>query len=165
MMNEIVTVIATACFGLAAGIFTVLSLIEKPIWPLMRDPSSKRATDKEVRLIHAQLKRVIYLLPPIMKTNMGLAAILLIVQAWLRMFDGASVGAIAIFITFMGYLLWYLESRIRAVADVPSESSIDIVRKGLAQLSALHHVGLAMAATMLIVQLFVAINSVGILLG
>jgi hypothetical protein len=58
-------------FTFAAGIFTVLSLVEKPVWSLMRDPMSQRADDRMVRDIHAQLRRVIHLLPPTMMVTMG----------------------------------------------------------------------------------------------
>jgi hypothetical protein len=44
-MPDLVTLLATACFTFAAGIFTVLSLVEKPVWSLMRDPKSQRADD------------------------------------------------------------------------------------------------------------------------
>jgi hypothetical protein len=70
-MPDLVTLLATACFTFAAGIFTVLSLVEKPVWSLMRDPKSQRADDRMVRDIHAQLRRVIHLLPPTMMVTMG----------------------------------------------------------------------------------------------
>ena len=54
-MTDLVTLLATACFTFAAGIFTVLSLVEKPVWSLMRDPMSPLAEDRIVRDIHAQL--------------------------------------------------------------------------------------------------------------
>ncbi|MEO1207545.1 MAG: hypothetical protein AAFV45_14555 [Pseudomonadota bacterium] len=152
-MDIVVTAVAAICFAFAAGIFTVLSYIEKPVWSLMRDPTSTAASDDTARLIHGELNRVIRLLPPTMKTTMATATVLLLTQAWLRDFDWLSLGAMAVFAAFMTYLLFHLEARIKAVAEVPSDGSITAVRDGLGKLAALHHVGLAMAVTMLALQL------------
>ena len=154
-MATLVTPLAAICFAFAAGVFTVLSFIEKPVWSLMRDPSSDRASDHDTRLIHAELRRVIRLLPPTMKTTMSLASLLIVAQSWLRGFDWVSLTVLGVFVALMAYLLFHLESRIRAVADTPSEGEIGAVRTGVGELAALHHAGLATAVIMLSLQLWV----------
>lgn len=51
-------------FTFASGFFYVLSCIEKPAWALMVNAHSHSVSDDEARLIHAELKRLIRLLPP-----------------------------------------------------------------------------------------------------
>jgi hypothetical protein len=151
-MSALVTLLATACFTFAAGIFTVLSLVEKPVWSLMRDPMSPRADDRIVRDIHAQLRRVIHLLPPTMMTTMAGGAVLLLLQAWLAGFDWFSLVILLHFVLCLAYLLSILGRRIRAVDLTPSDSAIGPVRTGLGQLAALHHVGLFTAVSLTVLQ-------------
>lgn len=143
------------CFAFAAGIFTVLSLIERPVWPLMHDPHSPGVADETVRPVHAQLKRLITLLPPTMKTTMAGGAGLLTLQAWLRGFDGAGLFVLAVFAIGISYLLVHLQARIRAVAGTPSDGDIAAVRQGTGQLAALHHAGLATAIAVLIAEILI----------
>lgn len=157
-MPDLVTLLATACFTFAAGIFTVLSLVEKPVWSLMRNPMSTRADDGMVRDIHAQLRRVIHLLPPTMMVTMGSGAVLLAAQGWLAGFDRLSSLILLHFGLCMAYLLSILGKRIRAVDLVPSESAIGPVRTGLGQLAALHHVGLFTAASLALLQIVFALT-------
>lgn len=90
-MVDFISTLTTVCFALATGIFLTLSYIEKPIWPLMTQPRDDQVSDQQVRLIHAELKRVIKLLSPTIVTIMGTATILTVVQAWKRGFDLASM--------------------------------------------------------------------------
>ncbi len=155
-LTDLVTLLATACFTFGAGIFTVLSFVEKPIWRLMRDPMSTRVDDWIVRDIHAQLRRVIHLLPPTMMTTMAAGAVLLMLQAWLAGFSLGSVIILAHFTICLGYLLSILGQRIRAVDLTPSDSEIGTVRTGLGELAALHHVGLFTAASLALMQIIFA---------
>jgi hypothetical protein len=157
-MHDLVTLLATACFTFAAGIFTVLSMVEKPVWSLMRDPNSPRADDRIVRDIHAQLRRVIHLLPPIMMTTMAGGAVLLGLQAWRAGFDLVSLLILLHFGLCMAYLLSILRARIRAVDLTPSDGAIGPVRMGLGQLAALHHIGLFTAASVTVLQIVFALT-------
>lgn len=157
-MPDLVNLLATACFTFAAGIFTVLSLVEKPVWSLMRDPMSRRADDRMVRDIHAQLRRVIHLLPPTMMVTMGSGAVLLVLQAWLAGFGWFSLVILLHFGLCMSYMLSILGTRIHAVDLTPSDSAIGPVRTGLGQLAALHHVGLFTAASVAVLQVVFALT-------
>jgi hypothetical protein len=152
-MLDFVTVLATACFTFAAGIFTVLSLVEKPVWSLMRDPMSQRADDGIVRNIHAQLRRVIHLLPPTMMVTMASGAALIVVHAGLSGFDWIAVVILVHFTLCLTYLLSILNRRIHAVDLTPSDSAIGPVRTGLGRLAALHHVGLFTACSLALLQI------------
>ncbi|MBB3060286.1 hypothetical protein [Microbulbifer rhizosphaerae] len=158
-MTEISTTLATICFAFATGIFTVLSLIEKPVWSLIHNPSSKNADDNIVRLVHAQLNRLIHLLPPTMKATMGGGAIFLTIQGWQRGFDWPSNLVLAVFILCIVYIISHLEKRIRAVADTRSDTDdIHKIRIGLGELAALHHIGLATTASLTILQILVLVT-------
>ncbi len=154
-MLALVQIAVSMCFAFAAGIFTVLSLVEKPVWPLMRDAQGSGVADEMVRTVHAQLKRLITLLPPAMKTTMASGAVLLGLQGWLRGWDGASLFVLAVFAIGIGYLLVHLQKRIRAVADIPSDGDIAAVRKGTGELAALHHAGLSTAVAVLIAEVLI----------
>jgi len=77
--------------GFGTGIFTVLSLIEKPAWWLMHDPRSERVSDDDVRAIHAILKRVIHMLPPTMITTMTTVSVLVVFQLFQAEFSRATI--------------------------------------------------------------------------
>jgi len=66
--------------GLGTGIFIVLSLVERPVWRLMRDARAKQVSDADARAVHAILKRVIHLLPPAMMATMGTVTLLILAQ-------------------------------------------------------------------------------------
>jgi hypothetical protein len=100
-MVDFISTLTTVCFALATGIFLTLSYIEKPIWPLMIQANHNEVSDQQARLIHAELKRVIKLLPPTMMTIMGTGTILTAVQAWKREFDVASMTTLV----FLNYWL------------------------------------------------------------
>lgn len=142
------------CFTFAIGIFTALSLLERPVWRLMGRPMDESVPDTIARTIHADLQRLIPLLPPTMVTAMTLGAVLLVIQAWQRSFDGPSVIVLALFATAQGYLFVDLKPRIRGVRDMPTDGPIASVRTGLGRLVALHHGGLATTASVALMQLF-----------
>ncbi|NCS93910.1 MAG: hypothetical protein GW761_08910 [Leptospira sp.] len=58
----------------------------------MLDPHSKTASDEIVRTIHAQLKRVIHLLPPTMMVTMLGGGLSIFLQAYIRQFDLSSIA-------------------------------------------------------------------------
>lgn len=155
-MTPLISTLAGVLFAFAAGIFTVLSLIERPTWALMRDPSTTGVADAVVRSIHGQLRRLIRLLPPTMKVTMSSGAILLLVQSGLRGFDPASLAVFAVFLLGMGYILPRLERRIRIVENCPSDGDIGVVRSGVGGLAVLHHVGLTTSGLLAIAQVALA---------
>lgn len=152
-MSALVTLLATLCFAYAAGIFTVLSMIEKPIWPLLQDPADEHVRTATVRRIHAQLRELLPLLPPTMKTVMGAGAVLLATQAWLQAFDGITIATLAVFVLGMLYILRRLQPRIRAVAALDSAGDATQLRIATGELAALHRAGLAVAASVLALQI------------
>ena len=90
-MTELLSAITCGLLGFATGIFTVLSLIEKPTWALMRFRSAPSVSDDEARAVHAILKRVIHLLPPTMITTMAGVSVLIAGQLFrLDMATGGS---------------------------------------------------------------------------
>ncbi|MGM0559523.1 MAG: hypothetical protein ACQETX_00455 [Pseudomonadota bacterium] len=154
-MATIITALATACFAFACGIFLTLSYIEKAVWCLMRDPLSACVDDGEARLVHAQLKRVIRLLPPTMKTTMASGTLLLMLQAWQLDFAWPALIVLVFLLLGLGYLLSQLSGRIAAVERSDSEGDIEVVRRTLGQLAALHHFGLFLAVGVVVLQVVV----------
>jgi len=157
-MNALVPSLITACLGIATGIFFVLSMVEKPVWKLMRQPRATDVPDEMARTIHAQLKRVIHLLPPTMITTVLTLAILLIVQLFQ---SGFALMAWIVALIFYGQqilILKRLKKDIDNVDKVPSDSDIGVVRDGLGALAFLHHRGLLSTVTTLIAQvIFIAL--------
>ncbi len=149
----LMSLLIQTCFTFAVGIFTTLSLLERPIWRLMRRPMDKDVPNGIVRTIHADLQRLIPLLPPTMVTTMTVGAVLLVMQAWQRDFDLPSTVIVAVFTLAQGYLFVELKGRIRGVREVPNDGPIEPVRTGLGRLVALHHGGLATTAAVAVLQL------------
>ena len=79
------------------GIFTVLSLIEKPTWALMRDRGALSVTDENALMVHAILERVIHVLPPTMITTMTIVSVLIAVQLFRSGFATTPVVVAAVF--------------------------------------------------------------------
>ncbi|MBE9064608.1 hypothetical protein [cf. Phormidesmis sp. LEGE 11477] len=140
-------------FSFATGFFAVLSYIEKPVWPLMFDAASNTVIDSDARLIHAELKRIIELAPPTMMTVVGSGTICILLQAWLQDFSRNSLVVLTFFVIFQGYILTQLFSRIEAVKQTSSDGSISVVRTGLGELAAIHHIGLATVAGLTLLEL------------
>jgi hypothetical protein len=157
-MVNFISTLTTVCFALATGIFLTLSYIEKPIWPLMRQPNHDQVSDQNARLIHGELKRVIKLLPPTMMIIMGSGTVLTVIQAWKRDFDLASVATLVFLVIGLGYILTQLLDRIEAVEKTPSNGEIATVRTGLGRLAAIHHVGLFTASSLCLLQLVLVIG-------
>lgn len=146
---HLVASLALGSFLYSAGVFSTLSFIEKPVWPLMRGAGSPRASDGDSRLIHAELNRVIDLLPPTMMIAQASAFVLIMLHAWLRGFDALSLLILAIYAVMQGWLVSRLGRTIKAAKDVPSETGeIGAVRSTLRGLLIIHHGGLAMVLTM-----------------
>lgn len=151
-MNDLIPALMTGLLGLGSGIFVTLSLIERPVWRLMRQPRFAGVPDDTARVIHGALKRVIHLLPPTMMATMAGVTALVI---WQVVLTGYAPGALVVAAVFFGQLVLVvsrLGSRIRAVNSVPSEGDIGAVRDGLGALALLHHQGFAMTATTLLAQ-------------
>ena len=144
VQSLIPTLLAFAC-----GIFVVLSLVEKPVWRMMRNPATPRVTDDTARLIHGALKRVIHLLPPTMITTMSSLLILLVAQSWLSGFSWETLTVLTVFVGSMIGVVAVLKKRIDDVDRAPSDGDIDVVRAGLGALVRLHHRGLLAAAATL----------------
>jgi len=138
--------------GIASGIFIVLSLIEKPVWRLMRDSRSPLVSDAEARAVHAILKRLIHLLPPIMITNLGVVSLLLLAQAAVWPDSTSALIVAAVFLVQLGLIALRLRRDIRGVAQVPTHGNIRPVRDGLGALVVVHHRGLLMSVSTLIAQ-------------
>lgn len=155
-MTTLITIISTSLLLYACGIFTVLSLVEKPVWPLMANANNKTVSDDTARLIHAALKRVIHLLPPTMITTMSSTLVLLVLNIWLTDFSMKTIIVFGVFIALMTPVVLMLKKRIAAVDSVRSEGDIASVRSGLGKLAALHHMGLFAAACTALTQVTLA---------
>lgn len=156
-MTNLVPALVVSFFAFATGFFVLLSYIEKPVWPLMFKTASPKVGDEDARLVHAELKRVIKIAPPTMMTVMGSGTIFTLIQTWQRDFDWASLTVLAFLILCMSYIISNLGSRIKAVDEVPSDGDIGNVRRGLGRLAALHHMGLATAGGLTLLQLLLGI--------
>ena len=156
---HLVAALALGCLPFSAGVFSTPS-IEKPVRSLMHGPASPKASDAHSRLVHAELRRVIDLLPPTMVVARASAFVLIVGHAWLRGFDPLPLplAVVATYVALQGRLVSQLAPRIEAVKGVPSETGeIGAVREGPGRLAVIHHVGLAMAlivSTLLVVALW-----------
>jgi len=153
MQTELLYTLLAALLGIATGILVVLSLIEKPIWPMMWAPRTPEISDQSARKVHVILKRVIHLLPPTMMKTMGAASLAMIALLVVTDFRGASLAVAALFFTQLALIVARLLRDIRGVDDVPSDGDPAQVCDGLAALPLLHHRGLLMAASTLIALL------------
>ncbi len=141
-------------FSFAAGIFSALSMIERPVWRLMLREQDGNVSDSSVRWVHGQLSHLTHYLPPIMKTTMLVGGVALVLQSWFRGFDGAAIAVLATFLVGITFLVSRLQRCIDGVAKTEATTSdIRSVRSGTGQLAKLHHLGLIMAITVLILQL------------
>ncbi|MDB9526266.1 hypothetical protein PN498_09735 [Oscillatoria sp. CS-180] len=145
-------------FSFATGFFVVLSYLEKPVWSLMLNTQSPKASDSDARLIHSELKRIIELAPPTMMTVVGSGTLCIVLQAWYRNFDSASLTILSFFVVCMGYVISQLFSRIEAVKNTPSDADISDVRRGLGRLAAIHHMGLFTVAGLTLLQLLLVVG-------
>lgn len=156
-MIDLANALMTGLLGFATGIFATLSLIEKPVWPLMPAPRSTRVSDDDARKVHAILKRVIHLLPPTMMTTMVGVTLMMII---LFVHSGGSHQYGGLAAVFFGQLILIaarLFRDIRAVETVDSQGEIGTVRDGLSALALLHHRGLLMTgSTLIIIWVFAA---------
>ena len=149
LSSTIVAAFALGCFLFSAGVFSTLSFVEKPVWGLLRSVTSPSASDSDSRLIHAQLRRVIDLLPPTMMIAQASAFVLIVAHAWLRDLDVFSLVIVAVYFAMQGWLVWRLRPVITAAKAVDSDSGeIGAVRETLRDLLVIHHGGLAMSIVM-----------------
>lgn len=149
-MTHITATLIPTLLAFACGIFIVLSLVEKPVWRLMWNPQAQSVPDETARLIHAALKRVIHLLPPIMMITMTSILLLLVAQTWLAAFSWQTIAVLVVFIGSMAGVVAALKRGIDGVDQVPSDGAIVTVRAGLGALARLHHQGLLAAAVTLV---------------
>ena len=157
-MNELIAALIVLCYSFAAGIFYVLSCLEKPVWSLMRNPDSEKVANEDARFVHVALQRLIPLLPPTMVTTTLTGLVLLVLQSWQRDFDRASLIILGFFLVMLTYLFSRLRGRIRGVSQVPHDGDIARVRSGTGQLAALHHTGLFTMVCVLLLQFILIIG-------
>lgn len=156
-MNELIAALIVVCYSFAVGIFFVLSCLEKPVWSLMRNADSVNVADEDARFVHKALQRLIPLLPPAMITTVLTGFALILLQSWLRDFDGASLVLIGFFLVAGSYLFPRLPGRISGVSRVPHDGDISGVRSGTGRLAALHHAGLFSMSCVLLLQIILII--------
>mgnify|MGYP000281744075 CR=1 FL=1 len=147
--------LAALALSFALGVFYVLSVLERPIWPLMLDPNAARVLDSEARALHAILNRVIHILPPTMLATMLTAVTALIAQMWQRSCDPWSIAALLVLVVQLARLAVILPVRIAAVKQRPIDAPALALRKSTGELAAAHHAGLLMAGSTLLVQLVI----------
>jgi len=130
--------------GVGTGIFVALSLLEKPVWALMRDRRAHTVHDVDVQGVHVILRQLVPRLPPAMIATMSVTAALVVWQA-----DWIVAG---VFLPQLGLIVLRLRRDIRGVSGVSIDASIALIRDGVGALALLHHRGLLMTASTLIVQ-------------
>lgn len=157
-MNALVPSLILGFLGVATGIFFVLSMVEKPVWKLMRQPRAADVSDEMARTIHAQLKRVIHLLPPTMITTLSGTTVLLVIQLFQTGFALMAWVVAAVFLGQFILIIMRLKKDIDNVDKVPSDSEIGVVRDGLGALAFLHHRGLLGAVTTFIAQIVLIVQ-------
>ncbi|NJN15433.1 MAG: hypothetical protein HC822_03635 [Oscillochloris sp.] len=151
-MTHLTATFIPTLLAFACGIFIVLSLVEKPVWRLMWNPQTQDVPDETARLIHAALKRVVHLLPPIMMTTMASILLLLLAQAWLADFSWQTIAVLVVFVGSMAGVVAALKKGIDGLDRAPSDGAITTVRAGLGAVARLHHQSLLAAAVTLIVH-------------
>lgn len=151
-MTDPVPDVLCGLLGFAAGIFSALSLLERPVWRVMLDPATRRVGDDEARAVHAILKRVIRPLSPIMAGTVSAVTALVVLQVVTT--NGADAALIVAGIFFVQFALVFRRPfrAVRRVDTTPSDDYPWRVREGLAALARVHHQGLAMMATTLVAQ-------------
>jgi len=149
-MTDLTPTLMASLLGIGTGIFAVLSFIEKPVWRLMRTSRSPHVSDQEARAVHAILKRVIHLLPPTMFSAMSGVSVLMIVMLIQSGFSTPSLVLAIVFFVQLILIVSRLAKDIRGVDDVRSDGDVALVRDGLGALALLHHRGLLMTASTLI---------------
>jgi len=149
---DLASSILCGLLGFGTGIFTVLSLIEKPTYRLMFNRHSTKVSDESARIVHSILKRVIHLLPPTMITAMTAVSALLALQAYHTAWAQEALIVAGVFFVQLAFVLSVLFQAIRAVDSVPSDGDIKLVRSGLGFLARVHHQGLCMTAFTLVAQ-------------
>jgi len=140
------------CLSLGTGIFVVLSLIEQPVWKLMRRATAPEVHDMDARDVHASLQRVIHLLPPVMVLLMLAVCLLFFVQSFATDHTPAALLVPGIFLVQFVPIVIRLDRDIHGVATVSPLGEIGAVRDGLARLVRLHHRGLLMTTTTVFAQ-------------
>ena len=155
-MEHITPYLILLFLGYATGIFYVLSMIEKPIWKYMYT-SNIFPNEDLMRQIHAQLKRVITLLPPTMVTAM-LSSLGLIIYQYVSLKTRPSLILLVVFGVQLVRLVVLLKGRIAGVQDITSDEDYPILNKGVIELTELHHEGMLMTATSFLLQIWVVLG-------
>lgn len=152
-MQNLTPYLILLCLGYATGIFYVLSMIEKPIWGYMYS-SKSFPNETLVRDIHAQLNRLITLLPPTMVTAMMSSAALVIYQ-YVSFKTTPSLVLLVVFLAQLVRIVALLRGRVAGVQGVKIGAEYGILSKGVMRLAQLHHEGLLMTSTAFILQIWV----------
>jgi hypothetical protein len=155
-MKDLVPYLIVLFLAYATGIFYVLSMVEKPLWSYLSSSKKVFPDTQLMRQIHAQLKRLITLLPPTMVTSMGCSSILIIYQ-YINLSTLPSLILLIVFFCCLTYLIIYLKRRIDGVAKIASDADYNVLNRGVIQLAQLHHLGLFTAFISLLLQLWVVL--------
>lgn len=110
-----------------------------------------------MRQIHAQLKRVITLLPPTMVTAMFSSLGLIIYQS-VSLKTTPSLILLFVFGVQLFRLVILLKGRIAGVQDIISGEEFPILNRGVIKLAQLHHEGMLMTATSFLLQIWVVLG-------
>ena len=139
MPSLIVTIVS---FG--GAIFYALSCIERSVLKLGLNHHSQEVDEKDIRFVHASLKRLIPLLPPSNGVVIVFGTGAMVYQGFTRNWDRASIAVLAFYWSVMGYLISFgkIAAAVKDVRAISSDSSIEDVRRGVARLIVRHHIGL-----------------------
>lgn len=153
-MQELLLI--TFTFGI--GIFTFLSMLEKPVWSLIFTGRHHLVTDESIRFVHRNLRFMTSKLPP---SNGGVILLGTSLLIWQGFQLGWEPLASSLLITYIAGLLVIVAilGNARTVFSIRRNDSdtadLDLLIDDLKKVGRDHHIGLALNLTALIMQLII----------
>jgi hypothetical protein len=143
-MKKLMPSLIVTIFSFGGAIFYALSCIERSVLKLGLNQHSQEVDEKDIRFVHASLKRLIPLLPPSNGVVIVFGTGAMVYQGFTRNWDRASIAVLAFYWSVMGYLISFgkIAAAVKDVRAISSDSSIEDVRRGVARLIVRHHIGL-----------------------
>ncbi len=146
-MNQIYIELLILLLGFSVGVFSTLSLIEKPSWGLIVSPHSEKVGLSECRELHQIVNRLVYTLPPLMSSIILITIIVMFL--WVIESNHSKVVLI-ISSVYLFQLILIIPKVPKSINTIKSPlHDRDTLRKGLRQLLLLHHQGLYMSLSTL----------------
>jgi|GEM_PF-3496338 len=143
-MKKLIPSLIVAIFSFGVAIFYALSCIERSVLKLGLNQHSQEVDEKDIRFVHASLKRLIPLLPPSNGFVIVFGTAAMVYQGFTRNWDRGSIAVLAFYWSVMGYLISFgtIAAAVKDVRETSSDNRIEDVRRGVARLIVRHHIGL-----------------------